>query len=313
MGVISARFLDGFGLPTANLHNFDVTGERLCRYCVGHGCWSGRTPEQLGSVAGFAIASKTSLVLEMLFRSRETKTVHSGWCAFFAQQSKAPHQTPDSVISGIQSNVSNFPSVAGRASVSIYRGTVRVRNVILGYGRVRVCQKSVSIEWSATSDWCGTANLDMEEKGIVARYCLPPKPRCRKAPPPRQWAVDSRQHHRNLAVVPRRGQLGSGGRQQSLSPPRHGSVYVKEPETSENPTQSFEMILWINDCIGFSTSLILPHQSEVAVESWGRKNFLLYYNSDFIMLERRFCIGEVFLEIESFHPNYVYFQTIFIY
>ena len=27
-------------------------------------------------------------------------------------------------------------------------------------------------------------NRDVEEKGIVDRDCLPPEPRCRKAPPP---------------------------------------------------------------------------------------------------------------------------------
>ena len=29
-------------------------------------------------------------------------------------------------------------------------------------------------------------------------------------------------------------------------------VEVEEPETSENPTESFETILWINECVGFS-------------------------------------------------------------
>ena len=42
----------------------------LINVCVGHGRGSGRTPEQRRSVAGFAIASETSLVLDMLFRSR---------------------------------------------------------------------------------------------------------------------------------------------------------------------------------------------------------------------------------------------------
>ena len=53
---------------------------------------------------------------------------------FFAQQSEAPRQTPDSVIP--RHIVSNFPSGAGRASGSIYSGSGRVRNVIPGYGRV---------------------------------------------------------------------------------------------------------------------------------------------------------------------------------
>ena len=36
----------------------------------GHGCWSGRTPEQRGLVTGFAIATETSPGLEMLFSSK---------------------------------------------------------------------------------------------------------------------------------------------------------------------------------------------------------------------------------------------------
>jgi hypothetical protein len=63
-------------------------------------------------------------------------------------------------------------------------------------------------------------NRDMEEKGIVARDCLPPEPRC-----PPHAAV----RHQRLC---------------------RGSVYfdvdVEEPESSENPTQSFEIhnIAW---------------------------------------------------------------------
>ena len=34
-------------------------------YCVGHGCGLGWTPEQHGSVVGFAIVSETSPVLDM--------------------------------------------------------------------------------------------------------------------------------------------------------------------------------------------------------------------------------------------------------
>jgi hypothetical protein len=59
-------------------------------------------------------------------------------CFFFAQQSKAPRQTPASVI--LRRSIECFPSGAGRASVSIYIGSGRVRNVIRGYGRVRVCK-----------------------------------------------------------------------------------------------------------------------------------------------------------------------------
>ena len=55
---------------------------------------------------------------------------------------------------GVLSNVSNFPSGAGRVSISIYSGSGRVRNVshatvgtqvgcsfkYCGYGRLRVCK-----------------------------------------------------------------------------------------------------------------------------------------------------------------------------
>ena len=42
----------------------------------------------------------------------------------------AKHQVVE--FPGIPSNVSDFPSVAGRASISIYSGYGRVRNVIAG-------------------------------------------------------------------------------------------------------------------------------------------------------------------------------------
>ena len=66
-------------------------------------------------------------------QEESTKTLNSGWYAFFAQQSIAPRQTPDSV-----SNVPNFPSGAGRASISIYSRSCRVRNVIHGTVGTRV-------------------------------------------------------------------------------------------------------------------------------------------------------------------------------
>ena len=64
---------------------------------------------------------------------------------------------------------SNFPSGAGRASVSIYSGLARVRNVICatvgkrvgcsikygGYGRVRICKirpvQDSGLDWQLTS------------------------------------------------------------------------------------------------------------------------------------------------------------------
>ena len=39
---------------------------------------AGRTPEQSGSVAGFAIASENSPVLDVRAEEESTKTVHSG-------------------------------------------------------------------------------------------------------------------------------------------------------------------------------------------------------------------------------------------
>jgi hypothetical protein len=75
-------------------------------------------------------------------------------------------------------------------------------------------------------------NRDKEEKGIVARDCLPLEPRC---------------------LLPR--QRGSGGRQSQATMPFSSmscfsllqiDVEVEEPETSENSTQSFEIhnIFW---------------------------------------------------------------------
>ena len=76
-------------------------------------------------------------------------------------------------------------------------------------------------------------NRDMEGKGIVARDCPLPEPRC---PLPRRRCLGS-------------GQQGSGGRQSRATIPfsmSHFSLLqivleVEEPETSKNPTQSFEM------------------------------------------------------------------------
>ena len=64
MGGISARVLHGLGYPTGEIHNFDETGEKLCRYCLGNGCWSDQTPEQRGSVTDFVIASGTGDVIK---------------------------------------------------------------------------------------------------------------------------------------------------------------------------------------------------------------------------------------------------------
>ena len=55
-----------------------------------------------------------------------TQTINRGWGAFFVEQSKAAHQTPDSII----------PSGAGRAST--YSGSARVRNVICATVKNRV-------------------------------------------------------------------------------------------------------------------------------------------------------------------------------
>ena len=113
-------------------------------------------------------------------------------------------------------------------------------------------------------------NCDMEEKGIVARDCLPPEPRrplptADVPPPPRgttpRGTTATRHHGAAPAVLPRRcphprrwcidsGQRGSGGRQSRSTIPFTSmsrfsilqiDVEVEEPETSENPTQSFEI------------------------------------------------------------------------
>ena len=97
------------------------------------------TRVRVGSDAG------TALVWICFSGAEEsTKTVHSGWWAFFAQQSKPPWQTPDSVIT--QRSVWCFPSGAGRASASNYCGSGRVRNVIPGYTRVRFAPGMVEKE-----------------------------------------------------------------------------------------------------------------------------------------------------------------------
>ena len=64
MGVISGGVLHGFGYRTDEPHNFDETGEKLCRYCLGNGCWSDQTPEQRGSVTDFVIVSGTGDVIK---------------------------------------------------------------------------------------------------------------------------------------------------------------------------------------------------------------------------------------------------------
>ncbi|CAL8336095.1 unnamed protein product [Boreogadus saida] len=67
-------------------------------------------------------------------------------------------------------------------------------------------------------------NHDMEEKGIVARDCLPLEPRC---PRPRQWFLSA---------------AGCWLPAAEAVVPRHLlqiDVELKEPETSENLTESF--------------------------------------------------------------------------
>ena len=86
-------------------------------------------------------------------------------------------------------------------------------------------------------------NHDMEEKGIVARECLPLEPRF---PLPRD--------HRLGAAVSTQ-QRGSGGRQPRSTIPFSSILWfsllqidvdVEELQTSPNPTQSFEIhnIVW---------------------------------------------------------------------
>ena len=86
-------------------------------------------------------------------------------------------------------------------------------------------------------------NHDMEEKGIIARDCLPLEPLFR-FPLPRRWSLGTE----SLA--------GDNRGQQSWATIPFSSmswfsllqidVEVEEPETSENPTQSFEIhnIVW---------------------------------------------------------------------
>ena len=80
----------------------------------------------------------------------------------------------------------------------------------------------------------------MEEKGIVAQDCLQPEPRC---PLPRRWCLgagsgaqsEDIRWPQSLATIP-----FSSMSQFSLL---QIDVEVEEQETSENPTESFEMIL----------------------------------------------------------------------
>ena len=79
-------------------------------------------------------------------------------------------------------------------------------------------------------------NRDMEEKGIVARDCLPPEPRC---PPPR--GTTTAKHQRPAAGS---GQQAAGSGQRAVQ--SQIDVEVEEPEKSENPTLSFVIhnIVW---------------------------------------------------------------------
>ncbi|CAL8250008.1 unnamed protein product [Boreogadus saida] len=72
-------------------------------------------------------------------------------------------------------------------------------------------------------------NRDMEEKGIVAYDCLPPEPRCRGT---NASAAGS-------AEAPRRATIPFPS--MSLFSLLQIDVEVEEPETSEKPTQSFEI------------------------------------------------------------------------
>ncbi|CAL8349652.1 unnamed protein product [Boreogadus saida] len=107
-------------------------------------------------------------------------------------------------------------------------------------------------------------NRNMEEKGIVAHNCLPLEPRCpvvpRRCPLPAAEAMVPK-----LCPLPRQWSLGSGqrclyGRQSRATISSFNmwkklfhmfsllliDVEVKEPETSENPMQLFEIhnIVW---------------------------------------------------------------------
>ena len=64
-GYLRARVLHGLGQPAGDPYNLDETGENVLS-----DTGAGRTPEQRGPVAGFAMASETSPVLVRLFRRR---------------------------------------------------------------------------------------------------------------------------------------------------------------------------------------------------------------------------------------------------
>ena len=83
---------------------------------------------------------------------------------------------------------------------------------------------------------------DMEEKGIVSRDCLPPKPHCplsaAEAPPPRCSSATTGLHCILYIVGDNPGQQVLHVTVQSVL---QIDVKVEDPETLWNPTQSFEI------------------------------------------------------------------------
>ena len=85
-------------------------------------------------------------MLEMLFRSRSQLKPSTVDDVLFLHRNFKRHAKHQIVqFPGVPFKVSNFPSGAGRASVSIYSGSGRVRNVILRYGWVQVFKNKTRV------------------------------------------------------------------------------------------------------------------------------------------------------------------------
>ena len=111
-------------------------------YYAERGCGSGRTPEQRGVTCGFCNCKQdfSGAGYDIQEQRSQLKPSTVDDVRFLHSNLKHYTNTRQCNSLAFTSNMSNFPSGAGRASISIYSGAGQMRNIIHGYGQVRVCK-----------------------------------------------------------------------------------------------------------------------------------------------------------------------------